>query len=176
MEDISSLHWNWHCGHWRLTCQYLCMIYENEKNESAIGYQSSLATAWTVKSVQYNKITLNSHHYCYKHFLVKRKGAKKARGGESLTLIGMSCKSKKKCSSLGQLRSKFYKTQWAWKGVKLSWLISNFTYKNVWKFFIKKSADKIQSKHPPCLMPIRVKGSRQFQLSKRYLGVHKLHD
>ena len=38
-----------------------------------------------------------------------------------------------KCSS----RSKFYKTQWAWQRGKLTWLMSIFTSKKVWKFLIK---------------------------------------
>ena len=41
--------------------------------------------------------------------------------------------------SLAPRRSTFYKTQWAWQGVK-------FTSKKVWKFFDKISADKIWSK------------------------------
>ena len=58
--------------------------------------------------------------------------------------------------------SKFYKTQWSWQGVKLSWLISIFTSKNVWKSMIRiqltKSNPKIlRGVNPPCLMPIRVK-------------------
>ena len=69
---------------------------------------------------------------------------------------------KEKCSSLGQPRSKFCKTQWARQGVKLSRLISIFTSKNVWKFLIKIQLTKsnlkiIRGVNPPCLMPIRVK-------------------
>ena len=70
-----------------------------------------------------------------------------------------------KCSSLAQPRSKFYKTQWAWQGVKLSRLISIFTSKNVWKFLIKFQLTKSNPKiimevNPPCLMPIRVKSQK----------------
>jgi hypothetical protein len=59
-------------------------------------------------------------------------------------------------------RSKFYKTQLAWQGVKLSGLISIFTYKKDRKFLIKiqltKSNPKIiRGVNPPCLMLIRVK-------------------
>ena len=58
-------------------------------------------------------------------------------------------------------RRKFYKTQWAWQGVKLSRLISIFTSNNVWKFLIKiqltKSNPKIiREVNSPCLMLIRV--------------------
>ena len=67
-----------------------------------------------------------------------------------------------KCSSLAPPRSKFYKTQWAWQGVKLTRLMSIFTSKKVWKFLIQiqltKSNPKItRGVKVPCLMPIRVK-------------------
>ena len=52
-----------------------------------------------------------------------------------------------KCSFLAHTRSKFYKTQWAWQGVKLTQMISIFTSKKVWKFFIQIQADKIQSQN-----------------------------
>ena len=66
-----------------------------------------------------------------------------------------------KCSSLAPPRSLFCKTQWAWQGVKWSWLISIFTSKNVWKFLIiiqpTKSNPKIISRvNRLWLMPIRV--------------------
>ena len=62
-----------------------------------------------------------------------------------LTLIGMSYESKKKCSSLDPRRNKFYKTQWAWQGVRLTQLISIFA-SIFFEFFDKNSTDKIQSK------------------------------
>ena len=52
-----------------------------------------------------------------------------------------------KCSSLAPPRRVFYKTQWAWQSVKITRLMSIFTSKKVWKFLIKNSADKIQSKN-----------------------------
>ena len=66
-----------------------------------------------------------------------------------------------KCSYLAPPMSKFYKAQWAWQGVKSTWLMSIFTSKKVWKFLIKKSADKIWSKNHKevkvsPLMPISV--------------------
>ena len=69
-----------------------------------------------------------------------------------------------KCSSLAPPRNKFYKTQWAWQGVKLTQLMAIFTSKKVWKFLIqiqlKKSNRKItRGVKVPCLMPIRVKSS-----------------
>ena len=48
-------------------------------------------------------------------------------GTGRLTLIGMSYECKK--NALGQPRSKFYKTQWAWQGDKLTRL--NFGPKSV---------------------------------------------
>ena len=42
-----------------------------------------------------------------------------------------------KCSSLEPPRGIFYKTQWAWQGVKLTPIMSIFTSKKVWKFLIK---------------------------------------
>ena len=67
-----------------------------------------------------------------------------------------------KCSSIAPPRNKFYKTQWPWQGVKLTQLMSIFTSKKVWKFFIQiqltKSNPKItRGVKVPCLMPIRVK-------------------
>ena len=67
-----------------------------------------------------------------------------------------------KCSSLVPPRSKFYKTQWAWQGVKLTRLMSIFTSKKVWKLLIKIHLTKSDPKRTrgrkvPCLMPIRVK-------------------
>ena len=78
-----------------------------------------------------------------------------------LTLIGMSSENKKNCSSLATSRSKFYKTQWAWQGVKLTGLMSIFTSKRVWNFFIQIQLTKSNLKitrevKVPCLMPIRV--------------------
>ena len=52
----------------------------------------------------------------------------------------------RKCSSLAPPRNKFYKTQLAWQGVKLSRLISIFTSKNVWKFLIKIQLTKSDPK------------------------------
>ena len=67
-----------------------------------------------------------------------------------------------KCSTLAPPRGIFYKTQWAWQGVKLTRLMSIFTSKKVWKFLIKIQLPKIWFKKDkrwkvPCLMPIRVK-------------------
>ena len=56
-----------------------------------------------------------------------------------LTKIGMSYESKKN-------GSKFYKTQLALQGVKLSQLISIFTSKNIWNFLIKIQQTKSNSK------------------------------
>ena len=55
--------------------------------------------------------------------------------------------------------------QWAWLGVKLTRLMSIFTYKKVWNFFYKKSAEKSDPKKTrgwkvPCLMPIRVNDNK----------------
>ena len=66
-----------------------------------------------------------------------------------------------KCSSLSPPRGIFYKTQWAWQGVKLAWLMSIFSSKSS-EIFDKNSADKIWSIKDkgwkgPSLMPIRVK-------------------
>ena len=69
-----------------------------------------------------------------------------------------------KCSSLEPPRSKFYKTQWAWQGVKLTRLMSIFTSKKVKKFLLQIQLTKLKSNPKitrgvklPCLMPIRVK-------------------
>ena len=43
-------------------------------------------------------------------------------------------------------RSKFYKTQLAWQGVKLSQIDLNFHLQKCLEIFDKYSADKIQSK------------------------------
>ena len=70
-------------------------------------------------------------------------------------------------------RSKFYKTQWAWQGVKLPRLISIFTSKNV---FDKNSADKIHSKNykgwnTSCITPIiRVKELLNFSVTESQLS------
>ena len=66
-----------------------------------------------------------------------------------------------KCSYLALSRSKFYKTHWAWQGVKLSRLNSIFTSIVVLKFLIKIQLTKSNAKikrgiNPPCPMPIRV--------------------
>ena len=52
---------------------------------------------------------------------------------ESLNPNWLSYKSKKK-------------TQWAWQGVKLTWLMSIFTSKEVWKFLKKNQLPKLLSK------------------------------
>ena len=51
-----------------------------------------------------------------------------------------------KCLYLAPPRGIFYKTQWASKGVKLTWLISIFTFKKVWKFLIKIQLTKFDPK------------------------------
>ena len=51
-----------------------------------------------------------------------------------------------KCSSLELPRGIFYKTQWAWQGVKLTKLMSIFTSKKVWKFLIKIQLTKFDPK------------------------------
>ena len=71
-----------------------------------------------------------------------------------------------KYSSLAPPRSTFYKTQWAWHGVKLTWLMLIFTSKKVWKFLIKHQLTKSDPKRTrwwkvPCLIPIRVKPVQQ---------------
>ena len=58
----------------------------------------------------------------------------------------MSSENKKKKSSLVQPRIIFYKTQWAWQCIKLTWLMSDFTYKKVWKFLIKIQLTKSDPK------------------------------
>ena len=52
----------------------------------------------------------------------------------------------KNISSLPPPRSKFYKTQWAWQGVKLTELMSIFTSKKVWKFLIQVQLTKSNPK------------------------------
>ena len=51
-----------------------------------------------------------------------------------------------KCSSLAWPRSKFYKTQWAWQGVKFTQLMSLFTSNFFWKFLIKIQLTKSNPK------------------------------
>ena len=51
-----------------------------------------------------------------------------------------------KCSSLAPPRGIFYKTQWAWQGVKLTRLMSIFTSKKVWKFLIQIQLTKSNPK------------------------------
>ena len=68
---------------------------------------------------------------------------------------------REKCLSLVPPKSKFYKTQWAWQSVKLTRLMSIFTSKKGWKFFIQiqltKSNPKItRGVKVTCLMPNRV--------------------
>ena len=63
-----------------------------------------------------------------------------------------------------------YKTQWACQGVKLTWLMSIFISKKVWKFLIKIQLTKSDPKRTrvwkvPSLMPIRVKTCRSLRLS-----------
>ena len=71
---------------------------------------------------------------------------------QKLTLFGMSSE---KCSSLAPPRSIFYKTHWAWQGVKLIWLIRQFSPPK--KIQLTKSDPKRTSRRKvPCLMPIRV--------------------
>ena len=67
-----------------------------------------------------------------------------------------------KCSSLAPPRFTFYKTQWAWKGFKLTQLMSIFTSEKVWKVLIKNQLTKSDQKNDKeikvsPLMPIRVK-------------------
>ena len=64
-----------------------------------------------------------------------------------LTLIGISSENMKKNSSLEPPRSKFYKIQWAWQGVKLTRLMSIFTSKKVLEIFDTNSAHKIESQN-----------------------------
>ena len=72
-----------------------------------------------------------------------------------------------KSSPLAPPRSIFYKTQWAWQGVKLTWLMSIFTPKKVWKFLIKIQLTKSNPKRTrgwkvPYPMPIRVNTVLQY--------------
>ena len=53
---------------------------------------------------------------------------------------------REKCSSLVQPRCMFYKTRWAWQEVKLTWLMSIFSSKKVWKFLIKTQLSKSDPK------------------------------
>jgi hypothetical protein len=62
-------------------------------------------------------------------------------------------------------------TQWAWKGVKLTKLMSIFSSKKVLEIFDKNSAGKTWSKKNngwkvPSLMPIKVKGAFLFLRGK----------
>ena len=73
----------------------------------------------------------------------------------------------RKDSLLAPPRGIFYKIQSAWQGVKLTWLMSIFTSKKVWKFLIQIQLTKSNPKiymgvKVPCLMPIRVKWKIQF--------------
>ena len=61
-----------------------------------------------------------------------------------------------KCSSLEPPRAIFHEAQWAWQDVKLTWLMSIFTSKNVLKFLIRIWSKKNKRWKVPCLMPIRV--------------------
>ena len=51
-----------------------------------------------------------------------------------------------KCSSLEPPRDNFYKTQWAGQGVKITWFMSIFTSKKVWKFLKKISGQNLIQK------------------------------
>ena len=51
-----------------------------------------------------------------------------------------------KFSTFAPPRGIFYKTQWAWQGVKLTWLMSIFTSQKVWKFLIEIQPTKSDSK------------------------------
>ena len=67
-----------------------------------------------------------------------------------------------KFSSLATPRSIFYKTEWAWQGIKLTRLMSIFTSEKVLKLLIKNQLTKSHPKRTrawkvPCLLPIRVK-------------------
>ena len=86
-------------------------------------------------------------------------------GGSTLNPNWLELRRQEKCSSLAPTSSKFYNTQWAWRGVKLTQLMSIFTSIKVWKYLIKiqltKSNPKItRGVKVPCLMPIRVKWTR----------------
>ena len=50
-----------------------------------------------------------------------------------------------KCSSLAPPRGFFYKTQWAWQGVKFTQLMSIFTSQKSLEIFYINSADKVES-------------------------------
>ena len=70
-----------------------------------------------------------------------------------------------KCSSLALPRGTFYKSQWAWQGVKSTPLMSIFT--SSLESLDKKSAEKIWSKYDKeikvsPLMPIRVNKDQKF--------------
>ena len=70
-----------------------------------------------------------------------------------------------KCSSLVPHRSTLYKTQWAWQGVKLTWLISIFTSKRGWKWWIKIIWQNLIQKGQgggkcPASWQLRLKGTR----------------
>ena len=51
--------------------------------------------------------------------------------------LAWATKARKMLIFSAMFRGKFYKTQWAWQGVKLSLLISIFTSKMFWKFLIQ---------------------------------------
>ena len=84
-----------------------------------------------------------------------------------LTLIGMSYESKK-CSSLVPPRSKFYKIQWAWQGVKLTRLMSfffrNFGYKFSWQNLIQKVQE---SGKCPASCQLGLKNGRRKEVNKK---------
>ena len=68
-------------------------------------------------------------------------------GNESINPNWHELREQEKCSSFAPPRSTFYKTQWAWQGVKLTRLMSIFTYhQKSLEIFEKNSADKIWSK------------------------------
>ena len=109
----------------------------------------------------------------------------------SLNLSGMTLEMKK-CSSLEPPRDNFYKTQWAGQGVKITWFMSIFTSKKVWKFLKKISGQNLIQKGQgnKCIssrakfgysFEIEVTQVAQFRLSrlsccvKNWLGFFKIN-
>ena len=76
--------------------------------------------------------------------------------------MSMSVWKQKNCFIFSGCKGIFLKIQWAWQDVKLTWLISIFTWQKSLVVFDKNLADKIQFKKDkgikvPSLMPIMLK-------------------
>ena len=86
-----------------------------------------------------------------------------------------------KYSSLAPPRRIFYKTQWTWQGVKLTWLMSIFTSKKVWKFLIEIQLTKIWSKNDKeikvsPLVPINQVSTQVINFANNCHIIYKFHE